>query len=116
MSKTIFVIEDDMDTRQLLEEVFMMKNCKVDSAETAHEAVAYLRSNPSPDIILSDLHVPGAGSSGEIVEIIRANLKNHSTKIYLLSGHADLRNIADTLNVGFMEKPVDLNELLKLTR
>lgn len=114
MSKTIFVIEDDMDTRQLLEEIFMMKNCKVFSAETADEAVTYLRSHPAPDIILSDLHVPGAGSSGEIVEIVRSNLKNQAAKIYLLSGHSELKTIADRLNVGFMEKPVDLSELLKL--
>jgi DNA-binding NtrC family response regulator len=114
--KRLLIIEDDADTRTLLEEVFSMSGCDVSSAESAEAAIEYLDHEMSPDMILSDLSVPGADNHGGIVKIVRDHTVGRNIPIVLLSGHSDLRELASKLNVAFLQKPVDLNRLLDLIR
>ncbi len=115
-AKRLLIIEDDADTRALLEEIFSMSGCHVTSAESADEAIEYLDHQESPDMVLSDLCVPGADKDGGIVKIVRDHTVGQNIPIVLLSGHADLRSLASKLKVDFLQKPVDLKRLLDLIR
>ena len=115
MSKKLLVIEDDADTRMLLEEVFSMSGCEVETAEDADEAIFKLENSSAPDLIFSDLHVPGADGNGEIVSIVRDHL-DKDVPIILMSGADNIRELASKLNVDFIRKPVDISNLMNLVR
>jgi CheY-like chemotaxis protein len=114
MSKKILIIEDDDDTRLLLEEIFIMQDCDVSCAATVAEVTQYLNKDSGLDLIISDLMVPGAGKNGEIVSLIRSLEGGKKVPIVVLSGHADISEIAKRLDVKYLSKPVDVSELMEL--
>lgn len=113
MSKRLLVIEDDDDTLALLKEIFSVHEHTVFTASDLDEVQAVLESSEVFDLIISDLAVPGAGRDGEIVKFIRSSYADKTIPILLLSGHADLPQIARSLEVDYLKKPISLHELLK---
>jgi DNA-binding NtrC family response regulator len=56
--KTLLVVDDDSDVRDVLEEVLEDAGYAVVCAEHGEEALAYLHASPAPDAILLDLFMP----------------------------------------------------------
>jgi DNA-binding NtrC family response regulator len=56
--KTLLVVDDDSDVRDVLEEVLQDAGYAVVCAEHGQEALAYLRTRAKPDAILLDLFMP----------------------------------------------------------
>ena len=72
MSKTdlnLLIVEDEPDTRYLLTQIFTMRNFTVRSAEDGFSALQMIRSC-APDILLSDLNMPGM-SGFELLSVVR---------------------------------------------
>ncbi|HSY35695.1 MAG TPA: response regulator [Acidobacteriaceae bacterium] len=72
MSKTdlsLLVVEDEPDTRYLLTQIFTMRGFTVRSAEDGFAALGMIRS-AIPDILLSDLNMPGM-SGFELLSVVR---------------------------------------------
>lgn len=112
MSKKLLVIEDDEDSRQLMEQILSMSGHEVMSAASLEEAKEAIQQTV-PDIILTDLQVPGVRNDGEIIQVLR-EMVGESSQIILLSGSVKLREIARTFKVRFLPKPFDLDQLLKV--
>jgi CheY-like chemotaxis protein len=72
MSKTdlnLLIVEDEVDTRYLLTQIFTLRGFTVRSAEDGFSALQMIRSTV-PDILLSDLNM--AGMSGfELLSVVR---------------------------------------------
>jgi CheY-like chemotaxis protein len=62
----ILIVEDDADQRESLADVLQAEGYRVAGAADGQDALAHLRNNPAPCIILLDLMMPvmKAGSSG----------------------------------------------------
>ena len=72
MSKTdlnLLIVEDEADTRYLLSQIFTMRGFTVRSAEDGFAALQMIRSTV-PDILLSDLNMPGM-SGFELLSVVR---------------------------------------------
>jgi CheY-like chemotaxis protein len=72
MSKTdlnLLIVEDEADTRYLLTQIFTMRGFTVRSAEDGFSALGMIRSTV-PDILLSDLNMPGM-SGFELLSVVR---------------------------------------------
>jgi CheY-like chemotaxis protein len=72
MSKPDFnllIVEDEADTRYLLTQIFTMRGFTVRSAQDGFAALQMIRSTV-PDILLSDLNMPGM-SGFELLSVVR---------------------------------------------
>jgi len=72
MSKSdlnLLIVEDEPNTRYLLTQIFTMRGLTVRSAEEGFAALHMIRS-ATPDILLSDLNMPGM-SGFELLSVVR---------------------------------------------
>jgi CheY-like chemotaxis protein len=65
----LLIVEDEVDTRFLLTQIFTMRGFTVRSAEDGFAALQMIRSTV-PDILLSDLNMPGM-SGFELLSVVR---------------------------------------------
>jgi len=65
----LLIVEDETDTRSLLSQIFKMHGYKVRTASDGFAALAMIRTC-SPDLLLSDLNMPGM-SGFELLSVVR---------------------------------------------
>jgi PAS domain S-box-containing protein len=113
----ILIVDDDLDSRDMLATVFQQYGALVDLAASANEALAQIESHP-PDVLLSDVGMPGEDGHS-LIKRIRA--QERETKTFLpaiaLTGYATADDSARALAAGFqlhIAKPIDPAELLLL--
>ena len=102
----VLVVEDNADLRSLLEAWLGHAGCEVICTITAEEALARLPSF-APDVILSDLGLPGMDGL-ELIRAVRADPEHRRMPVLLLSGMTlDPRlEAVDALpGTAVMEKP-----------
>ncbi len=115
LTKSILVVEDDNDWRELLELVFTHEGFHVRAAAEGTEALRLL-SEESPDIIVLDLMLPWVNGI-EVLARVRQQPHLAAMPVVVTTATAtsafDLRSFAP---VHVMHKPVDVPSLLAVTR
>ena len=112
----ILVIDDEMDSLNILKLVFEQEGAEVRSAASAKEALDIF-NNSIPDLIISDIGMPEVDGYTLITEI-RALPQGKDLPAIALSAYAGHVHRQRSLDVGFQEhlnKPVDLYNLLGVT-
>ena len=113
----LLLVEDDKDSRDMLEMVLSIYGVKVESAETAAEAVEKLRTL-RPDVLVSDIGLPGEDGY-DLIRKVRA-LPSHEggeTPAIALTGYVSVQDRKLALDAGYQDhipKPVNPNLLLEL--
>jgi CheY-like chemotaxis protein len=105
----VLVVEDEGLVRELIVETLREAGCAVTEAASADEAVRALKRAAAPDILVTDVRLPGAMNGLDLAERVRRTLPR--MKVIVTSGHAapeDARNVADC----FLAKPFALRELV----
>lgn len=69
-STKILLVDDDEVVRSTYAAIFELRGFSVTSAASVHEALKYI-SSESFDVLLSDLHMPGAGDGLTVVSAMR---------------------------------------------
>ena len=106
---SVLVVEDEGLVRELIVETLRDAGCAVTEAASADEAVCALKRSAAPDILVTDVKLPGAMNGLDLAERMRRTLPR--MKVIVTSGHAaseDARNVADC----FLAKPFALKELV----
>ena len=111
---TIFIIDDDLDIVLLFEKYLVLKGHEiVAKAYNGEEAIeTFKKLQYKPDIIIMDHRMPlknGLETTKEILSL------GFDTKIIFVS--ADYTARTNALKIGaidFLDKPVDLNSLIKM--
>ncbi len=106
----ILYIEDEAVTRKTVSDILTMLCRRVVSVETAEEALNIYKDE-KPDIILSDVDLPGI-SGIEFVKIIRS--ENKTIPIILLTAHTEVEYLMDAVKlhlVDYITKPLDIKKL-----
>ena len=114
MGLHILLVEDDEDTRQLLQISLSRKNYKVDIVEDAYAAQKYLKEK-IPDLILVDIMMPGMNGI-ELCSWIRSQPQIKNIPIIQMSALGDEATIEDSFRVGvmdFVNKPIDFELLIQ---
>jgi len=106
----ILYIEDEKITRKQVSEILTMLCRRVIAVETAEDALDIYK-NEMPDIILSDVDLPGMNGI-EFVKKIRD--ENKTIPIILLTAHTKVEYLMDAVKlhlVDYITKPLDIKKL-----
>jgi chemosensory pili system protein ChpA (sensor histidine kinase/response regulator) len=112
----ILVVDDDEDIRQIVALVLEPSGYRVAGAVNGFEALARLEAAEPPALMLVDLMMP-LMDGAELMRAIKANPRLAGIPVVVMSGHHAAREEALAVEAsGFLQKPVELDELLDLVR
>ena len=110
MSATVFIVEDDVDTREMLGRFLELEGYRVETAANGKLALERLGSGVGPCVILLDLMMPVMdGWQFRQAQVQDRSLAGIPVIVVSAAGRERLEKIhAD----AYLSKPVDLDELL----
>lgn len=85
--RKILIVDDSQDSRLFCEMIAQMMNIEAELAASANVALAKLRSGYQPDLVLTDLIMPGTDPK-ELIDYIGEHLPD--TKVILMSALSDV--------------------------
>jgi signal transduction histidine kinase len=112
---SVLVVDDDPDTRELLESVLNLAGADVRAAESADEALALCRLS-TPDVLISDIGMPGRDGYSLMNEL-RTTSGLLPRVAVAVSAYAAQRDRDLSVKAGFQDhfaKPVDPVALVRL--
>ena len=110
----VLVVDDEPDARELLRALLGMYGIEVHVASSAAEALDGMEQF-KPDVLVSDIGMPGEDGYGLIKRIRASDGRAASTPAVALTAYARREDRARALGAGFdmhMPKPVEPGELL----
>ncbi len=110
-SDTVLVVDDQVDTRELLQRNLAAAGYRVFTAAGVAEAVRVLANMPV-DLVVTDFKMPEVDGT-ELVRYVRQNLKD--TEVMMITGYATVRGAVEAIKVGaeeYLAKPFTSEELL----
>lgn len=111
----VLIIEDNDDSRAMLEKLLQLYGCEVSTAHdglTGFDAINRLR----PDVALVDIGLPGMDGY-EIAQRVRSQLTGISTRLIAVTGYGRTEDRAAIATAGFdahVVKPINPDELMRL--
>lgn len=108
----ILLVDDEEEFINVLTQRLEVRGLKVTSATRGQDAVDLIGSQIF-DIIVLDLAMPGMDGLETLKKIKE---KDADAEIVMLSGQGSIKSGVEAMKLGaedFLEKPVDLNDLLK---
>lgn len=115
--RTILVVEDYDDVRQVLKVLLESENFRVLEAASGPEALELLEDE-RPDVILMDLSLPGFDGM-EAIRRIRVLDGFQNTPIVVLTAYTGRSTYETAIRAGsnyFRAKPIDFDELVTLLK
>ncbi len=111
--KSILIVDDDVDVREMLSQFFSIEGYTVATARNGQDALEQLRKGQQADLILLDLMMPVMDGWQFRVEQQRdPNLA--SIPVVVLSAVYNARERAAMLGaVDYMQKPVEFDKLIE---
>lgn len=107
----ILVVEDERDLREVLVELLETYGYPCAQAENGEAALAWLRANPLPKLILLDAMMPRMdGVAFRHAQLSDPTLRGIRT--FLVTAASDAETLAGELGTGLIRKPIDLDSLL----
>lgn len=108
------MVDDETDIRQAVTEILAEEGYQVAGARDGAEALAQVRAF-HPQVVLLDLMMPGMNGW----DFLRAQKRDPELRgipVIVLSALGGERGIVEGTAQGFIEKPFDLDELLRTVR
>jgi CheY-like chemotaxis protein len=109
----ILIVDDDADTRLVLQDLLELNGFSVRTVPDAHRAIEAVRIS-YPALILVDYYMPDADGAWLVQRLRDSDLGR--IPVILTTGSNEGREQAERLGVRSMEKPFDVNRLLELLR
>jgi CheY-like chemotaxis protein len=110
---SVLVVEDEVMVRVLIAETLREAGCEVTEVANADEAVRALKSTAAPDVMVTDVKLPGGMNGVDLAACLRRT--RPQMKVIVTSGHAtaeNTRHVAD----AFLAKPFELSKLVGQVR
>ena len=117
MSKTnyVWIVDDDKSIRWVLERALTRSGIDVDVFTNAEELLEAL-NHSMPDVIISDIRMPGMDGLEMLSTIIA---KHPKLPVIVTTAHSDLDNAVSSYQGGafeYLPKPFDIDEAVAMTR
>jgi PAS domain S-box-containing protein len=109
---TLLLVEDNLETQQLIAEYLELKGCAVTCTNNGYEAIEHVQAKP-PDVIVMDVQMPKLDGLATI-QLLRTNPAYVNLPILVLSARAMPGDREQILAAGanaYLSKPVQLAEL-----
>ncbi len=113
--KTILVVDDKPEVRELLQKTLARGKYETFCAESGQDALTVARER-HPDLILMDIMMPGTLNGNETTRILKSDPVTSDTKIVMLTGREGSQAMDEALAAGadgFFAKPFSPLELLR---
>ncbi len=113
MTARILVVDDDETVRISVAEALSEGDSDVRAAESAEAALVML-SDGVPDVVLSDIRMPGIDGI-ELMRLLKERAP--SADVILMTAYDDMPTVVAAMREGaadFISKPVDLHELRRI--
>jgi CheY-like chemotaxis protein len=110
----VLMVEDDRDNQLLVREVLEEAGYRVLAAGSA-EAARELLAAERPDLVLTDLELPGA-SGLDLVRELAGDPRTATIPVLVLTAHVTPETEASAYDAGcadFLRKPIDIRELVR---
>jgi DNA-binding NtrC family response regulator len=115
MGKTrILIVEDDEDIRKSFQVILARQGYAVDTAATGDAAIARFANGSTPDVVLTDLRLPGQDGL-DVLKAVKA--RTAETQVIMMSGFATVESAVETTKAGaygYLVKPITPDSLLHL--
>ncbi len=112
---SVLLVEDEFLIRLTLAEALAEEGFDVIEAETGAEALALLRAHPQVALLLTDLHLAGEVSGGELARAARQAAPR--LPVIFMSGRPDSAPaMANAPGAAFVAKPYHPDEVCSLAR
>jgi two-component system CheB/CheR fusion protein len=115
--RSVLIVEDNVDSRNLLRELLQMDGFEVLVAEDGTSGLRAIEGQ-RPDVALIDIGLPGI-SGYEVAKSVRTKLGNDQIQLVALTGYGRAEDRRAVRAAGFDEhlvKPLDLDELHRVLR
>jgi two-component system cell cycle sensor histidine kinase/response regulator CckA len=106
--RTLLLVEDDDGVRRAIEMLLSRSGFDVTSAWDGATAMEYLKTNAAPDVLLTDLSMPGQLQGMDLARHVWKEMPQ--TSIVVMSGYAE--ETENDIGVPFLEKPVSQAALI----
>jgi signal transduction histidine kinase len=110
MEKTILLVDDESDIREVLSLALTDLGYRVYEAENGSRALAVFRA-VRPPLVLTDIKMPGMDGIELLQKIKRENLE---TEVIMITGHGDMQLAVRSLKndaTDFITKPINVDAL-----
>jgi signal transduction histidine kinase/FixJ family two-component response regulator len=110
---TILLVEDEPAVRETVRQGLVEAGCEIVLARNGVEALALLEGGAQPDVLISDVVMPGGVSGVEVAR--RAQAIDPGIKVLLVSGYAAPALVAHGVGEGefdLLNKPFTAEELV----
>jgi signal transduction histidine kinase/CheY-like chemotaxis protein len=113
----VLIVEDDKDSRDMLEMALKLYEIKVESVESARDGFTKLKQD-RPDLLVSDIGLPGEDGY-DLIKKVRALPARDGgrTPAIALTGYVSIQDRNLALDAGYQDhiaKPVNANDLVRL--
>ncbi len=101
----ILIVDDEPSMRRYLRTMLELDSYQVETVDSGPEALARLQHDPSPDLILLDLLMPGIDGLQTLEQLRR--LRPHH-KVVMLSCVSEPRKVVQAIRLGaqdYLTKP-----------
>ena len=112
----IWIVDDDKSIRWVLEKAFARESLDVTSFENGDAMMAFLDEHPLPDVILSDVRMPGTDG---IRMLNTLKLRAPSVPVIIMTAYSDLDRAVSAFQSGafeYLPKPFDVDEVVSLVK
>lgn len=110
---SVLLVEDEVMISNLVADCLVESGFRVREVATADEALRYMRSGASIDVLFTDISLPGSMNGAELAE--RAREMRPEMPIVYVSGRYKLSEISPLVPRSlFVAKPYDPNDICAL--
>ena len=113
---TILVIDDLPENREMFARILGRAGYRIQTAVSGSEALQSIVRQPRPDLVITDVEMPGLSGVETVRQIRRLPAGLSSLPVIAASGNPDTAIKRDMIAAGadaFLAKPVDIGELLE---
>ncbi|SEM39786.1 Response regulator receiver domain-containing protein [Stigmatella aurantiaca] len=109
--RRVLLVEDHVDSREMLEEFLSEQGYTVETAVNGLEALERLRREPPPGVMLLDLMMP-VMTGWELMERLEEEPTLHRIPVIVVSGAGATRPVPSGI-LASIPKPLDLQLLME---
>lgn len=117
--KKVLIAEDSSVIRNLLKKVLSFEDCEITAVKDGQSCIDQFNEG-NYDLILMDIHLPGAKNGLEATKEIRAvKKKKANVPIIGISGNAKNKPVSEFFDAGmneYMQKPLDYDKVVELVK
>jgi PAS domain S-box-containing protein len=109
----VLVVDDENNVREVVAEMLRLHGYAVLEAADAHAALRLLQAGPAPDVLVTDIGLPGGMNGRQLADIARA--QHPQLPVLLITGYAEstvMKNVSLPPRMELLTKPFPMNALL----